>query len=269
MNEIMLELGPITIYWYSFFIFIGILIGSFLVIKESKRHKISEKEITDIIFYAVIVGIIGARLYYVLFNLDYYLSSPISIIKIWEGGLAIHGGIIAAFLFLIFYSKKKGYKLFQIVDILVPSVILGQAIGRWGNFFNQEAHGPVVEKSVLAKYVPNFIVEGMKIDGLYYHPTFLYESLYNLIGFVILILLRRYKKLKMGMLTCIYMMWYSLGRYFIEGLRTDSLMLGDLKMAQIVSIGLFALGFVGMIYFMLSRKNYFYYRKEFIDGQSV
>ena len=137
-------------------------------------------------------------------------------------------------------GKKNTLKIF---DYAAPALIIAQAIGRWGNFFNSEAHGPEVAKSTLEKLnIPDFVIEGMKIDEKYYHPTFLYESIWNIIGFILLIILRKKKKLKTGVLTGIYFMWYSFIRFFIESLRTDSLMLGIIKVAQLISIILFILG---------------------------
>ena len=244
MNNIALELGPINIYWYSITMFLAILLGAFLFFKLAKKEKYAEEFLTNLVFYGVICGIIGARLYYVLFNLSYYLKNPLEIVAIWNGGLAIHGGIIGGAIWFIYYCKKHKKNVIKIFDITVPSLILGQAIGRWGNFFNQEAHGPKVAKKVLENLnIPKFIIKGMKINGKYYHPTFFYESLWCFLGFIILIVLIKYrKKLKRGVITGVYFMWYSICRFFIESLRTDSLMLGNAKIAQIVSVLLFVLG---------------------------
>ena len=135
-------------------------------------------------------------------------------------------------------------------DIAVPSLIIAQAIGRWGNFFNSEAHGPVTTLANLESFhIPKFIIDGMYIEGVYYHPTFFYESLWCILGFIVLLLVRRfYKTLKTGQLTCIYLMWYGLGRLFIESLRTDSLMLGSFKVAQLVSLSCFLIGLLFYLY---------------------
>lgn len=243
MNPILIEIGPISIYWYSITMLLAILIGSFLFIKEAKNKGYDEKFISNLIFYGIIFGIIGARIYYVIFNLDYYLQDPIQIIEIWNGGLAIHGAIIAGAIWFIYYSKKNKKSFLKIFDLAVPSLILAQAIGRWGNFFNSEAHGPEVARQTLENLnIPTFIINGMNIDGIYYHPTFYYESIWNIIGFIVLIILRKKLKLKTGQLTGIYFMWYSFFRFFIESLRTDSLMLGGIKVAQVISILLFLLG---------------------------
>lgn len=242
MNPIIINLGPISIYWYSVIMFTAIIIGSFIFLKEAKKQY-DEKFLTDLVFYAIIFGIIGARLYYVLFNLSYYLENPLQIIAVWNGGLAIHGAIIGGITWIIYYSKKHKKNTLKIFDYAAPGLIIAQAIGRWGNFFNSEAHGPEVAKSTLEKLnIPDFVIEGMKIDEKYYHPTFLYESIWNIIGFILLIILRKKKKIKPGVLTGIYFMWYSFIRFFIESLRTDSLMLGNIKVAQLISIILFILG---------------------------
>ncbi len=248
MNPYFIKFDGFGISWYSVCILIGIALASFIMLKESKKFNIKSDFIYNLIFWCVILGVLGARIYYVIFNLDYYLSNPMEIIKIWEGGLAIHGGIIAGFITLVYFCKKNNIRIFRITDIVVPGLIIGQALGRWGNFFNQEAHGGIVSKSFLeAIHLPRFIINGMEIGGSYYHPTFLYESIFCIIGFLILILYRRYHKNKLGNLTSIYLVWYGFVRFFIESLRTDSLMLGSLKMAQIVSIIMIIIGAITFV----------------------
>lgn len=245
MNPILVDLGFIKIYWYSIMIFLGLLVGGTIVMKEAKKNKLPEDFMTNLILFLIIFAVIGARLYYVAFNWSYYSNNLIDIVKIWEGGLAIHGGIIFGVIFLIIYSKKYKVDTFRLMDIIVPGLIIGQAIGRWGNFFNGEAHGGVVTLEFLQNlHLPQFIIDGMYINGLYYHPTFLYESLWCLLGFIILLIIRRRRYQKVGQTTAIYLMWYGIGRYFIEGLRTDSLMFNDLRVAQIVSIAFFAIGLI-------------------------
>lgn len=250
MNRTILSIGSFHIYWYSVLIALGIIIGLYLLIKEAKKQNISQDTIIDIAFYTIIWGIIGARIYYVIFNIKPYLSNPLSILYIWEGGLAIYGGIIGGFITLIYQTKKKNIKLSKLTDMIVPSLILAQAIGRWGNFFNQEAHGSIVSLEFLKKlHLPNFIIKGMYINGKYYHPTFLYESLWCLLGFILLIIIRKlYNKRKDGTLTYIYLIWYGIGRFFIESLRTDSLYLGIFRISQIVSIIIIIIGIIGIIY---------------------
>ena len=237
MNSIMLDLGFIQIRWYSFLMLVSILTGGFLIYKEAIKKGIDKEELIDIMFYSILIGILGARTYYVIFNLDYYLSSPLEIIKIWNGGLAIHGALIATLTFLYFYFKKKKMNLLLFLDIVVVGLIIAQSIGRWGNFFNGEAYGRVVDIATLKKmHLPQFIINGMHIGYSYYEPTFLYESVLSLIGFIVLIIVRKTKKLKTGTLTSIYLMWYGIERLIIETFRSDSLMLGPIKVAQLVSI---------------------------------
>ncbi len=256
MNPV-IDLGFISIHWYSIFIFIAIMVGGQLVIKESKRFGFSEDFIVNLLFLAVVFGIIGARAYFVLFNLDYYLANPIEILEFWKGGLAIHGGIIAALIFILIYLKKKKVNSLLILDFLVVGLIIGQAIGRWGNFFNGEAHGPETSLEFLESlYLPSFIIDGMYINGTYYIPTFFFESLWCLLGFIVLFFFRRWKKNKVGMVTSLYLIWYSIGRFCIEGLRTDSLMLFDLKIAQIVSLVMIIIGIVLFIICFKKSKMY-------------
>ncbi len=247
MNSIAISIGNFDITYYSIFILIGVVIASILFFTECKKYEINLDFATNLIFWTVIFGIIGARLYFVLFNLDYYLANPIEIIQVWKGGLAIHGGIIFGCLFVIFYTKKYKIRVLKVTDMIVVGLIIAQAIGRWGNFFNQEAHGPEVARSVLEgfKIIPKFVIDGMNIAGTYYHPTFYYESLWCLLGFIILILVRKfYEYLKAGQLTGIYLIWYGIGRFFIEALRTDSLMFKTIKAAQIVSIIMIIIGLI-------------------------
>jgi len=256
MDPVIFTLGNFEIKWYSVLILLGATFGYYLLMKESQKYGYSKDFIFNLFFWALISGFIGARLYYVLFNWSLYRSDPLSIFKIWEGGLAIHGGLIAGFLTIVAYCKHYKVRLLKITDMVTIPVLLAQCIGRWGNFFNGEAHG--IETTMLNLqnlHIPKFIIEGMYINGHYYHPTFLYESLWCILGVILLWIVRHYKYLKVGQLTCIYLMWYSFGRFFIESLRTDSLMLGGFKVAQVVSVVAFI---VGLLAFMiLSRKGKF------------
>ena len=254
MDPVMFSLFGIDVHWYSILILIGIIIGLILVEKEAKKFKYPKDLIFNIAFWAIIMGIIGARLYYVIFNFSYYKNNLLEIFSIWNGGLAIHGGLIAGVLTVIFFARKYHLNFLKLLDMAAPSIILAQAIGRWGNFFNGEAHGIATTYTQLKNlFVPEFIIEGMNIGGIYYLPTFYFESLWCLLGFVVLILIKKYKYIKIGATTCIYLMWYSLGRFFIEAWRTDSLMIGGFKIAQIISIALFVAGLIYLIY--LSRKG--------------
>ncbi|MBR3198772.1 MAG: prolipoprotein diacylglyceryl transferase [Bacilli bacterium] len=252
-----IDLGFVSIHIYSLCILIGVLLSFYLILKESEKHGFDKEKISDLLFYTIIFGIIGARLYYCLFNLDYYLSNPFSVLKIWEGGLAIHGGIIAGLITIFVYAKRHKLNVLWLLDFIVVGLIIAQAIGRWGNFFNGEAHGSLTTLSHLkGMNLPSFIIKGMKIDGVYYIPTFLYESLWCLLGFIIMILVRHKKNIKIGYLTGFYFIWYSLERFFVEGMRTDSLMLGLFKIAQIISIIMFICGIVIFIYSFINSSNY-------------
>ena len=248
MSRVAFSILGINIYWYSLCILLGVTIAYLLITSEAKKHNIDKDTITDLIFYALIFGIVGARIYYVIFNLDYYISNPSEILKVWSGGLAIHGGVIFGIIFIYFFAKKKKLNFIKILDIAAPAVIIAQSLGRWGNFFNQEAHGSVTTLEILQNmHLPKFIIDGMYIDGNYYYPTFLFESIWCLIGFIILMIIRKRKDIKIGVQAGFYFIWYSLARFFIEGLRTDSLMLFNLKVAQIVSILLIIIGIILII----------------------
>ncbi len=259
MNRVAFSIFNVDIYYYSLFILTGIIIAYFLIKFETKKHNIDFNIVSNLLFYTIIIGILGARVYYVIFNISYYANNLLEIINIRNGGLAIHGGIISAIIFIYYYTKKHNLNFIRILDIFAPGVIIAQAIGRWGNFFNQEAYGKAVTVSKLYKlHIPKFIINGMKIDGIYYYPTFYFESIWCIIGFIIMIFLRKYKNLKLGTLTGFYLMFYSFGRFFIETLRVDSLMLFNIKMAQFVSV----IGFItGLIIIIISNKSKELYKK--------
>ena len=265
MNAIFLDLGIFKIYWYSVILLIAFIIGGILVLKESKKYNIDKERISDLAFYLIIFSLLGARLYYIIFNWDYYSVNLTDIFKVWEGGLAIHGGLIAGLLVLIHFSKKNKINLFKMTDIMVVGLIIGQAIGRWGNFFNSEAHGSITTlKSLQDMHIPEFIINGMNINGVYYEPTFLYESIWCIIGFIILILIRKFLNFKTGILTSFYLIWYGIGRFIIEGMRTDSLMLGNLRMAQLISLFMIISGLI--IFIVLNfKKNTKRYKEEYYE----
>lgn len=262
LNPIFLDLGPIQIHWYGVIIGVGALLGLWLAVREGTRRGLHKDTFVDLVLFAIPAAIIGARLYYVIFQWDYYYHNPGDIIKIWNGGLAIHGGLIAAFITGAIYARVKKLSFWKLADIAAPSIILGQAIGRWGNFMNQEAHGDAVTREFLeGLHLPDFIVNQMYINGEYYHPTFLYESIWNFVGFIILILLRR-ANFRRGELFLTYIIWYSVGRFFIEGMRTDSLMLTDsLRIAQVISIVLIIIA-VGI---MIFRRIKGYSKERYLD----
>lgn len=254
IDRVALEIGPFTVYWYGIIIGTGLLLGWLLASREAKKQGLDKDIFSDLLLWAVPIAIISARIYYVLFKWEYYSQNPGQIIAIWEGGIAIHGALIGAIATAVVFAKKKGVSFWRLADIAAPSIILGQAIGRWGNFMNQEAHGYEVTRSFLESLrLPEFIINQMYINGAYYHPTFLYESIWNLIGFVLLLLLRKVN-LKPGEIFFSYLIWYSIGRFFIEGLRTDSLMLTEtMRVAQLMSLSV--IGISLFLLFMRRWKN--------------
>lgn len=249
INPVAFSLGTLEVRWYGILIALGIVLAFIVVQREMVKRGMHPDFLTDLLIWAVPLSIISARIYYVIFTWDYYKDHPGQIIQIWEGGIAIHGALIGAFLTTYFYTKRKGVSFLKIVDIAVPGLLIGQIIGRWGNFMNQEAHGgPVSEKFLETTIIPNWIMNQMTIEGVTYHPTFLYESMWNIVGLIILLLLRRVN-LKRGEMFLFYLVWYSIGRFFIEGMRTDSLyVIGELRTAQLVSIAAIIIALVFFIY---------------------
>ncbi|MDM5292524.1 prolipoprotein diacylglyceryl transferase [Peribacillus simplex] len=249
LNPIAIDLGPIQVHWYGLIIGFGVLLGLIIALRESERRGLDKETFTDMILFAVPIAIICARIYYVIFQWGYYSQNPGDIIKIWNGGIAIHGALIGAVLTAIIFAKVKKVSFWKLADIAAPSLLLGQAIGRWGNFMNQEAHGGEISRSFLENmHLPDFIINQMYINGTYYHPTFLYESIWNIVGVIILLSLRKVN-LRRGELFLTYVIWYSIGRFYIEGMRTDSLMLTEsLRIAQVISIVLIVVAVVLVVY---------------------
>lgn len=252
MDKIMFTIGGVDIHWYSALIVVGALLAMIMIVKEGKRYGVSGDFLFNMCFWAIIMGIIGARVYYVLFNLEYY-TNIVDVFKVWEGGLAIHGGLIAGLITIVVYCKKYNARFLRVFDFCAPAVMLAQAIGRWGNFFNGEAHGAVTTLAHLQDlHIPEFVIEGMNIGGNYYEPTFFYESLWCFLGVIILLIIRRLKYTKVGQPFAFYLMWYGVGRFVIEGMRTDSLMFGGFKVAQIISV---VMVFVGLVILMIRSRR--------------
>ncbi|HEG9816014.1 TPA: prolipoprotein diacylglyceryl transferase [Staphylococcus aureus] len=248
IDPVAFNLGALSVRWYGIIIAVGILLGYFVAQRALVKAGLHKDTLVDIIFYSALFGFIAARIYFVIFQWPYYAENPSEIIKIWHGGIAIHGGLIGGFIAGVIVCKVKNLNPFQIGDIVAPSIILAQGIGRWGNFMNHEAHGGPVSRAFLEQlHLPNFIIENMYINGQYYHPTFLYESIWDVAGFIILVNIR--KHLKLGETFFLYLTWYSIGRFFIEGLRTDSLMLtSNIRVAQLVSILLILISISLIVY---------------------
>ncbi|MFB1051322.1 prolipoprotein diacylglyceryl transferase [Paraliobacillus sp. JSM ZJ581] len=241
IDRIFLEIGPLTIYWYAVIIVSGVFVGLWLATRESNRLGLKKDLFTDLIMFALPIAIISARFYYVIFEWEKYRDGPWwGVFAVWEGGIAIHGALIGSVITAIIFARVRKVSFWQLADIAAPSIILGQAIGRWGNFVNQEAYGEAVSNAFFnnfMQYLPDFIVNQMYIDGAYHHPTFLYESVWNIIIFILLLVLRRKVNPRRGEIFLTYVIGYSIGRYFIEGMRTDSLyIIGSLRTAQVISI---------------------------------
>ena len=239
MDPIAFNIFGLTIRWYGIFISIGMMVGILLADFTCRLKSVNYDEFLNIVLISFPVAIIGARAYYVIFEFNQYKDNLIEVFYIRQGGLAIHGGIIFGMIAALIYTRCKKENLLEFADVAAPSIIIAQAIGRWGNFFNSEAHGGPVTGGFISKF-PNFIQKGMLIDGTYYHPTFLYESIWNVIVCLLLIYLLT-KTIKFGTVFFSYIGLYSLGRFFIEGLRTDSLMFGGIRVAQLISLAGIAL----------------------------
>ena len=239
IDRVAFSIFGIDIYWYAILIITGVLIGAKFAQKEFVKRGFDEDFIYDMLFVILPLAIIGARAWYVIFEWDMYKNDPIQILNFRAGGLAIHGGILFAIIGIYFYAKKKEIPLIDILDVMAPSLAFGQAIGRWGNFVNGEAHG-----------TPTNLPWAIIVDGVKVHPTFLYESIGDFLIFLFLINYRK-KNPKKGIQTGIYFMTYGILRFFVEGLRTDSLMIGQIRMAQLTSVIYLIVG----IYLFVKYKN--------------
>jgi phosphatidylglycerol:prolipoprotein diacylglycerol transferase len=237
----------LTIRWYGVLIATAMALGLWLASRDAVRRGENPDDLLKTAELALIGGLVGARLYYVLFNLDYYRSQPWwRVLAVWEGGLAIHGGLLAGLLIGGVYARLRGLPLLTYLDIVAPSLAIGQAIGRWGNFFNEEAFGRPTNLP-WKLYISETHRPPEYRDVEYFHPTFLYESLWDLGVFALLVLvLRRRFERAPGALFLAYLALYSVGRFWIEGLRTDSLMFGSIRVAQAVSLLALALAVVGV-----------------------
>lgn len=257
IDPIAFRLGSLEIRWYALCIVTGLVFAVFLASKEAPRRKILPDDIVDFILYAFPLAIVGARIYYVVFSWDYYKENLLGIFAVWNGGLAFYGGLLIGGLVLFFFTRYRFINSWDFLDVASPSVLIAQAIGRWGNFFNQEAYGDAVAN---LDYLPAVIRDQMYIDGSYRTPTFLYESLWNLLGFIVICTLRRRPHFfKQGELLAFYMIWYGVGRLMIEGMRTDSLMFLGIRVSQWLSAGLIALG-IGLVVYRRKNKQLPYYQ---------
>jgi len=256
-DSILINIGQIKIYWYGLFIVSGILVGMIVVLKLAEKYKISKETIIDSVFYLIAGGIIGARAYHILLEFPYYLNNPIEIIKIWQGGIAIHGAIFAGIVIAYFFAKKHKINFWRLLAIYTPGLAIGQAIGRWGNYFNQELFG-----------LPTNLPWGIPIEPVnrmleyyganYYHPTFLYESLGSLLIFIVLIFLHRFfikKDYKFyEIIVLAYLGLYSILRFSLEFVRIDKTPeILNLRFPQIISLLIL---FIISVYLIKNRKKY-------------
>lgn len=284
------QIGPVEVYFYSLFIVAGVIIALWLGLREGPKIGISKDHIIDGLLIILPLSIIGTRLWYVAFEWDQFSHDPVSIFAFWRDGfrgLAIHGGFVTAFVSTLIYTKVRGINFFRGIDLMAPGFLIAQALGRWGNFFNQEAHGGVIggltngsaalgldeQRAFLSGTLrlPDFITDQMfftarmspysALGNQYFHPTFLYESLWNILGFIIMLVLRRTRLIRTGDLVAFYLIWYSVGRFFIEFLRTDALFIGDtgLRAAQVTSIAMIVAGSVFFVLNHLVWKNKHYH----------
>lgn len=258
-----IEIGPFSIQWYAICIMTGAIIAYMLGQYNFKKLGYNKEILSDYFIALLLVGIIGARLWYVIFMWnELYAANPMEIFMITNGGLAIQGGLFTGLIFSYFFFKKRNISFLVAGDAIMPGVLIAQAFGRWGNFFNQEAYGSAVDLSFLRSlHLPTFIIDNMYIHGNYYHPTFLYESIACLIGFLIIFFVVKRFQDKQGYQFFSYFIWYGIIRYFIESLRTDSLYILGLKTAQLVSIVFVIIGIIGIIYCKLKGQDVLKYKE--------
>ncbi len=277
IDEVVFKVFGRPVAWYGLLITCGMILAVLYALHIRKFEGISSDDIVDLAFVVIIFGVLGARLYYVIFKWDSYLVTNAqnflgnltatlkNVIAVWEGGLAIYGGILAGILTAFFFARKRKIKFIKLLDILAPCVWIGQVIGRWGNFINMEAYGSETNlpwrMGILYSYTDTGITTGVWDIEKYVHPTFLYESLWNLTALLLVFIFYKKKKFD-GQICSFYFIWYGFGRMLIEGLRTDSLMLGNLRISQGVGFVSLILGIVLTMYF--TKKS----QKEKIEVES-
>lgn len=241
MNPVAFTIFGLEIRWYGILMASGMLIASLLLQRFAQKKGYPKDMIYDFILVIIPSAVLASRLWYVLFNLDYYSQHPASILNFREGGLAIQGGVIGGVIAGWIFARIKKVPFWELADMVAPGLILAQAIGRWGNFANGEAHGG-----------PTSLPWAITVNGVKVHPTFLYESLWNVLVFAILLWVMKRQKFP-GQIFLLYGILYSVGRFFVEGLRTDSLMIGSIRTAQLISVLTIA-GF-GLIYYYKNRQK--------------
>lgn len=260
IDPVAFKLGNIEIYWYSIMIVLAVSVGYFLAMSSIERFKYTKDDVSNVLFVSTILGIVCARIYYVVFDFEAFRHNWVSIFNIRNGGIAIYGGIIGALVAAYFYCVIKKYSFLNFIDVLIPYLALGQSIGRWGNFTNQEAFGVNttlpwgMSGDIIIKEIRKLMAYGVNItDEIPVHPTFLYESLADFVIFIVLIFARKNKKVD-GSVLCLYLILYGVARFFIEGLRTDSLMFLGFRVSKLLSL-LSVLIFSFVMYFIRRKKD--------------
>lgn len=253
----------IEVAYYGIIIGLAVIVGAMIAYREAKRTGQNVEDYIDYTMWVIVMAVVGARAYYVIFEWDYYKNNLLEIFNIRGGGLAIYGGIIACVITLLMFAKKRKLNCLQMMDTAVLGLIIGQSIGRWGNFCNREAFGGYYT-GLFSMQIPESVANGMtqqlienaKDGFISVHPTFLYESVWNIIGFVILMLYRKHKK-NQGEVFCLYLIWYGIGRFIIEGLRTDQLRIAGTMIAvsQVLSAVLVVAGIGWIIYLRMSKRK--------------
>ncbi len=261
INPVAFQLGGLSLKWYGLLMAAGVVVAAWLAIAEGQKRQIMSDDFIDFMLWAVPIGFIGARAYYVIFEWGYYSQHPDQIIAIWNGGIAIYGGLLAGLAVLLVFCYNRVLSPWLMLDIIVPGVQLAQVLVRWGNFINQEAYGAKTSLAFLQSlHLPQFVINQMYINGAYRQPTFLYESFFNLIGLILILALRHKKHLfQQGEIFCSYLIWYGLVRFFVEGMRTDSLYIaGTIRVSQALSLVLIIFAIVTIIYRRKRGKNKWY-----------
>lgn len=255
LNPVAISIGNLEIRWYAIFIMTGIILAGLYCVYRSKQEGISFDDILDMAIFAIPFGIVGARLYYVAMSASHY-HSFMDVIAIWNGGIAIYGAIIAGAITIAVVCKVKKIHYGKAFDMLAPGVMIAQAIGRWGNFFNGEAYGAKVPEDSIFYFIRMGLVPNIESSKVmhYFHPTFLYESVWNVVGFIIINLIYKKKKFD-GQILLMYISWYGFGRMLIEGLRTDSLYLGEFRISQVVGFVCFVVGTALLIYNLVKARR--------------
>ena len=248
MHPVLFEFGPIQIRFYGLMYVVAIFVGSFLIKREVRRKgiKLTDDDVMSFILWVVFGGILGARIYYVVFNWGYYAANPKEIPAVWHGGLAIHGGLIGGIGAAYLSLKRRAIAFWKMADAVAPAIILGQAFGRFGNFMNGDAHGRPTTMPWGIVFPPESIA-GREFPNTPLHPTMLYEMAINLSVFFFLWFMLRRGKYKNGFIFALYIMLYSFGRFIVENFRADSLMMGPLRAAQVVSLTVAVVALVAIV----------------------